>query len=182
MEHQIRCECGQSITVRETAAGTKAECRCGRSLTVPSLPELRRMAGGSGPVIAPEKAIEVLLLAKRLPKEAHCVQCGVATDHTAVCRVECERAVVTSGGNPLWVTLLAVLTFGWLGVLVAKSTEGEDREWGTDRTYDLPVRVCAVCAARLTSEEAVKDTLWRIPLYRELLSKYPRAKASPPGM
>src|SRR5947208_3547697 len=125
MPYRIACECGESVTVAETAAGTTALCRCGRKVVIPSLRELRRQAGvpESGP--SPELAVEALLLAGELPEEDHCVLCGVATDATVCCRTECERAYVRSGQPSWWVYLLAFLTFGWLGVAVAKSTAGE---------------------------------------------------------
>jgi hypothetical protein len=71
---------------------------------------------------------------------------------------------------------LAFLTLGWLGVVVAKSTQGEDKEWGKDRIFPLPLRVCLSCQQRLKSPAEVKAALCRVPLYERLLMKYPNSK------
>ena len=178
MQYELDCECGDCVTVEETTAGTTALCRCGRTVEIPSLRELRRRAGLAEPAVSPELAIETLLLAGRLPEEDHCVLCGVATDTSIYCRTECERAYVLAGRPSLWVYLLAFVTFGWLGVAVAKSTAGEDQEWGKDRIFLLPLRVCNACRQGMTNPAEVKAALVRVPLYRRLLKKYPDARVS----
>src|SRR5262249_51142395 len=97
MEYALDCECGEKLIVRETAAGATEQCRCGRTIVVPSLHNLRRMAGLPEPGLTPEKAVETLLLAGKLPQEKHCVVCGDATDDSICCKTECERAYVESG-------------------------------------------------------------------------------------
>jgi hypothetical protein len=135
---------------------------------------------------SPELAVEALLLAGRLPEEDHCVLCGVATDRAVCCRTECERAYVRDGGPPLWYRLLTFFglfhsPFGWLEAAVVLSTPRQEREWGKDRIFPLPLRVCDACRQQLTSPEAVKGALCRVPLYRRLLEKYPAATVSLPS-
>lgn len=45
MNLQLPCECGQHVVISEGMAGTSVRCACGRSVLVPSLGELRRLAG-----------------------------------------------------------------------------------------------------------------------------------------
>lgn len=181
MPYRLDCECGDCVVVEETAAGTTTLCRCGRAVVIPSLRELRRRSGLGEPDVSPELVVETLLLAGKLPEEDHCVLCGVATDTSVCCRTECERARVQSGQPSLWHYLLGFLTFGWLGVVIASLWAREDREWGKDRIFSLPLRVCDACRQRLTTPAEVKAALCRVPLYRRLLTKYPCAKISLPG-
>ncbi|HEV3078993.1 MAG TPA: hypothetical protein VGY66_04415 [Gemmataceae bacterium] len=178
MRYELDCACGASVTVAEAAAGTTALCRCGRAVVIPSLRELRRQAGVREPAVAPELMVESLLLAGKLPEEDHCVLCGVKTGTSICCRTECERARMVSGQPSWWVYLAAVLTFGWLGAVFAKATAGEAREWGKDRIFSLPLRVCDACRQSLTSPAQLRAALCRVPLYRRLLNKYPDATVS----
>ena len=175
MEYLVDCECGDYVSVEETAAGTTELCRCGRTVVIPSLRELRRSAGQAEP-ISPELAVESLLLAGELPEERHCVLCGEATDSSVTCKIQCERALVQSGRPPFWAYLLAMLTLGWIWLAVVKSTQGEDKEWGKDRIFPLPLRVCLSCRQRLKTPAEVKAALCRVQLYERLLMKYPNAK------
>lgn len=177
MQYQLDCECGDQVSVGEGAAGSTRECRCGRTLVVPSLDELRRQAGLRPPELPIEKVVETLLLAGKLPEEHTCILCGALTDASICCTTECERAYVKSGQPPWYVYVLGYITFGWVGVAIA-STSGEDREWGTDRVFPLPLRVCAACRPRLTSPADLKDAMMRVRLYRRLLAKYPDARVS----
>jgi hypothetical protein len=178
MQYELHCECGETLTVRETAAGAKEQCRCGRTLLIPSLHELRRSAGLPEPGLSPEKVVETLLLAGKLPQENHCILCGTATDGLLCCRTECERAYVQSGRPPWWVYLFSYLTFGWIGVVAASASRREDREWGKDRIFPLPLRVCGACQHQLAGPAELKAALCRVQVYRHLLEKYPYARVT----
>jgi hypothetical protein len=148
---------------------------------VPSLTELRRRAGVAEPGFPPETVVETLLLAGKLPAERNCVLCGVATEASVCCTVDCERAYVQSGRKPWWLYLLGFVTFGWFGVVVVGASTEDDREVGKDRVFPLPLRICSACRPRLTSPTEVKAALRRVPLYHELLEKYPGATVSLPS-
>jgi hypothetical protein len=178
MQYELDCECGNKLTVRETAAGAKELCPCGRTLVVPSLHELRRRAGLPAPGLPPEKVVETLLLAGKLPEETYCVLCATPTDRVICCTTECERAYVQCGRHAWWVYLLGFLTFGWLGAIAVHASSGEDREWGADRIFPLPLRVCADCQPRLNGTAALNAALCRVPVYRRLLEKYPEARVT----
>jgi hypothetical protein len=145
---------------------------------VPSLRELRRQAGVPGAGLAPDLVIESLLLANKLPEEEECILCGDPTIGCVYCQVECERAVVVDGRPPLWAVIGMVLLFGWVGALLARSARKEPREWGKDRSFNLPMRLCDRCRPELTDTASVKRALRSVPLYRRLLDKYPRALVS----
>jgi hypothetical protein len=178
MEYRLPCPCGEDVPVPESAAGTSVLCHCGRSVTVPSLRELRRQWGVEEPEFSVEMAVDALLHAGKLPEEDHCVLCGMATDGTICCYTECEKAYVQER-SPSWLAMvLAFLTFGLLGAVIVAHAPRKRTEWGRDHIYSLPLRVCDACRQELTSVEALKDALCRVPLYRRLLKKYPAARVS----
>src|SRR5437660_9172710 len=160
MQYRITCKCGNALTIAEGAAGTRIPCPCGCTIIIPSLRELRQQSGLPEVGPSPEMAVEAMLLAGTLPEEDYCVVCGAATDHSVCCRTECEKARVLDSRPPWWIRapliLLAFCTFGLFGATVGAATPGQEREWGKDRIFDLPVRVCDACRQELTNEEAVK--------------------------
>ncbi|MCI0685251.1 MAG: hypothetical protein L0Y71_24400 [Gemmataceae bacterium] len=173
MEHYIPCTCGDGVTVPETAAGTTVPCTCGRTVTVPSFRELRQRSGLGEPQPPAAMVIESLLLAQELPQERECVLCGIATDHVVSCRTICEQAYVETGDRPWWQVLIAAVTFGWLFALIFAADRKPAQEFGNDRIYSLPLRVCDRCVPQLSNATAVKEALGRAPLYRRLLAEYP---------
>jgi hypothetical protein len=130
---------------------------------------MRRLAGES--LISPELAIERLLGAGRLPEETECVVCGIPTEGLCRCWVNCEQAVVRKGGFSLHpISLLTALA----GMMVFSRTR--DEEYGRDRLFYLPSRICPACRGGLRNEAAIKAALGRVPLYRQLLEKHPSAR------
>jgi hypothetical protein len=180
MQYELDCECGNKILVRETAAGAKEQYQCGRTLVVPSLHELRRRAGLPVPELSPEKVVETLLLAGKLPQEDSCILCGTRTEAFICCTTECEKACVQISSPPWWWIVLSMspnfLPFGWIGDVFVSSQSEEERESGTDRVFSLPLRVFVRCRRSLTGPSELKAALVRVPLYRRLLEKYPGAR------
>ncbi len=162
MEFNFNCACGATLTVPEAQAGTQVRCPCGRAVPVPSLLELRKLA--DLPLASPELVVERLLAAGMLPEETACVLCGVETEGRCHFWTRCERAVVRRGGFFLHpITLLTAL----LGLMVFSSRR--DEEYGRDRLFRLPLRVCSGCRPGLRNEEAAKAAL--VFLARKLASK-----------
>jgi hypothetical protein len=114
-------------------------------------------------------AIERLLAAGRLPAEKTCAGCDVETDRIAQVRAECERARV--GGSFSWLTLL--LSFLFLPVMIYRWTRPQ--VYGQDKVYWLPLVLCEGCQRAAEDRNLLRRYVWRIPLYRELLEKYPSA-------
>jgi hypothetical protein len=173
MPFHLECECGQTREVGDGLAGSTLRCSCGRSLEVPSI---------TRPVLtpSPEFVLETLLQADRLPQETTCVQCQVETSQAIVIMAECAKAQVARSGIPGWVQVLLLWWLvGPLVTLVLGKTVREhsqvENEWGKDVIFPLPLRICERCAPNLTSNEAIRNALWRIPTYRDLLEKYPNA-------
>jgi hypothetical protein len=176
VQHTLSCQCGESVTVEETAAGSTVPCRCGRMLVIPRLGELRRQAGIVRPSFSPALEIEAGLLAGTLLEGDKCLVCEAATDGLIYCLAECEKAPIENLGPSKWTLLVAFLTFGFLGSLAVSlaSSKSEDAKvWGEDRTFTLPMRVCPKCQRELTDLEKLAATLRRVPVYRRLLAKYP---------
>jgi hypothetical protein len=166
--------------VSEGSAGAKIPCACGRTITVPPLHVLRAEVGLSPyPGVSPEMAVERLLAAGRLPADNRCVGCGQETDQVTLVRTECERAVVRGGGVS-WPRLLLTLLAAPFGVLVIPRGDAP-QEYGRDKIYSLPLVLCEACRPAAQGPDALWDYLRRVPLYQELLTKFPAAKVELEG-
>lgn len=177
MDYHISCPCGRAVTINEAAAGTHVWCECGQKVVIPSMRELRRLAGIESEA-APEMVVEAMLLADKLPQEDLCVLCGEVTDGIAYFRTECELAYVSDNRTPTWARVLALFTFSWVGFLIASSRGGEEREYGKDRIYTLPLRVCPACRPKLADPNEARAALRRVPLYDRLLQRFPQARVT----
>jgi hypothetical protein len=177
MQYRVGCECGDCVFVEESAAGRNVLCRCGRHIVIPRLRELRRQAGVPESSPSPELEVEALLLAGKLPQEHHCVLCGVATDASICCRTVCELARVREHRS-VWGYILGFLAFGWLGLALGRAISGAETEWGKDRIFLLPLRICDACRQTLSNPAELKQGLRRVALYQRLLKKYPDARVS----
>jgi hypothetical protein len=163
--------------VGEGAAGVKFPCDCGRTVKVPSLKDLRLAAGLTPYNLSPEVVIESLLLSGGLPLGNHCAGCGAKTDDVVHVVVECERAIVRRRGGPSWLlVLLSLLVSPWIWVFARR--EREEREYGRDKIYRLPLRVCPGCRPGLRDVAALEQALQKVPEYDDLLAKYPAARIS----
>jgi hypothetical protein len=175
---RVDCECGIPLKVSEASAGGSVRCVCGRSVPVPPLRDLRVRAGLPPYNIAPEVLIEHLLASGELPPDKSCVECGAATDGAVRVITECERTMIPRSGVPWPVGCLLLLFSPVLYLLFRAGTAVEDsgrvEEHGRDKIYTLPVPVCADCRPRL-HRQTIQDTLRKIPIYEQLLDKFPDA-------
>lgn len=174
VKYSISCECGRPMLVAGTDAGTDQTCGCGRAVQVPPLHVLRRQA--DEPANTPELVIRVMLSSGTLPEGQECCGCGSRTDGSVVVRAECERVREKSLGSKdeagvalVWF-LLGPL-FAWWAYRSSRDT----REVGEDIIFDLPMRVCPDCSKGLR-KSSLRRTMERVPVYAQLLAKYPRAK------
>jgi hypothetical protein len=182
MEYPVACECGHTLRVTAGSAGSRLACRCGRAVDVPALHQLRAAAGEAA--VSPELMIESLLRDGNLPQEQTCISCARPTDGVRYAWVQCERAEAQKPGG--WTLfglffLLRLLPFGRLlgslAVLHEAEGEGERRARGRDVGYRLPVRVCVACARGVDSD-GMRKLLGCVPLYAQLLAKYPMAQVT----
>jgi hypothetical protein len=174
MEFRVDCACGLPIKVTEAAADGSVRCLCGRDVPVPPLTELRERAGLPPYNIAPEVLVEHLLAAGELPPDDRCVECGTPTDGVVPVRVECERTFVRQSGGFSWKELLL---FWLLPISIFFLQRREVREYGRDKIYRLPLPVCGGCRGRL-SGRTVRERLSAVPVYEQLLDKFPDAKVT----
>jgi hypothetical protein len=173
MDFRLTCLCGQGVTVTEAAAETDIGCSCGRAISVPSLKEMRLQAGLPAYDISPETIIEHLLPLGQLPGSKACVGCGAETDHSIQVLTECERSWSSHSGGFSWMTLLLSALFFPFRVWLWQ--EAEEREYGRDKVYSLPLPVCTGCKATLRGRKAILQGLHKIPEYARLLDKFPDA-------
>jgi hypothetical protein len=174
LEFRVDCECGRFVMVKEGSAGAKLGCSCGRTILVPSLKELRLRAGLPAYSLSPELVIEHLLLAGELPSRRACAVCGADTDDRARVVTECERVWISRSGGFTWAHLLVFLFFPillWLLLL----QKPEQRKYGKDKIYALPLAVCRGCLKKLRSRRTIKECLRKEPIYDRLLDKFPDA-------
>ena len=171
--YPVRCECGATLQVPGTAAGTIQTCRCGRAVAVPSLVRLKASAGEA--VVSAELELQHLLLNGSLPLEQDCVVCDLPTNQQTVFAVVCERPE-EKGQVPVWQQFLLI----WISPLLylwhmaSRRTEVH----GRDVSFRLPVRVCEACRPSLRGRGATFDALCHTPVYARLLEKYPHASIS----
>ena len=66
---------------------------------------------------------------------------------------------------------------GFIGAVAVAHSGREEREWGKDRAYDLPLRVCPGCRPRLANPEERTRTLRLVPLYADLITIVNRVRA-----
>jgi hypothetical protein len=171
--YPVGCECGATIHVPGTSAGTTFTCQCGRQVEVPGLARLKASVGQA--VLSADLELQHLTAAEALPLEKDCVICGRTTDDQVAYRVVCERPE-TKGRVPLW---QQVLLMGLSPLLYVFHMSGQRVEvHGRDVAFRLPVRVCEGCAQTLTTPAAVRDAMDETPVYARLFDKYPDAKIS----
>jgi hypothetical protein len=188
MNHQLECICGKVLTVSTGAAGQQLPCACGRKLQVPTLRELRVMAGAAtdargnaeaGPT--PEFEIEQLLLAGFVPEDQACASCDGDGAEVVRCWVICAYARVRVPYDRSDLLLLLAFFTPLRGLALLSRLlrpYRETKEIGRDITFPLPVRLCPACREDLTDSEGLKAALRRTPEYVGLLDKYPQATAS----
>jgi hypothetical protein len=175
MGYQVSCECGRRLPVPGTAAGSRVPCRCGREVDVPALSALRREAGETS--FPPEVLIEQLLLEGKLPEENWCACCEAETDHIVRFQVDCERVESREQGSAMTAVFTSLwLFFGWIAMVFARDEQTDERVLGKNVAFELPLRVCPLCSQTVRGERAIRSALVRVPLYSQLLKKYPHAK------
>jgi len=173
MLYPIQCECGAICRVDATQAGSIIHCKCGRQVAIPSLSKLKAMHGESA--MSADLRIEQMLERGMLPAETNCLICQSATKDVTYCWMVCERANVqqSTDWEPSWWAVFTV----WLGFISFKKMIGETVD-GRDRRFRLPLRVCANCRNQLRDTILLKETLQEVPIYDEMLTRFPDADVS----
>jgi len=114
-----------------------------------------------------------------LPEESRCLVCDAPTKNSVFFWAMCERAVLKESLGQKWLGLVVlILFFGWVGLLVgylAGRMEG-DKLHGREVRFRLPLGVCAECTPKVSAPGNLWDTALAVPIYAELLRKYPDAE------
>jgi hypothetical protein len=173
MDFRIKCPCGLSITVSEAAAGGEARCACGQMVRIPEWTELRERAGLPRYNLSPELVIENFLIRGEVPFDDKCVKCEEPTDQLVRVLTKCERGWVQQTGGVTWLTALMMI---FSPVIVFQRRE--ERSYGRDKIYSLPLRICPACLATIRTRDDVKHCLRAVPVYNLLLDKFPDAEVS----
>lgn len=176
MEFPVPCDCGKTVMVFEGRAGLDITCACGRTFKAPSLKELRVKAGLPPFHVSPEVMIPHMLVNGELPGTKKCAKCGVETVELVRVIAECERKFFRKGGGFNWPLFFVTAIFSPLVFFRWEHRTVE--ELGRDKTLLLPLAICSRCRGWLRGRWRIKETLKTVPIYRELLDKFPKAKVT----
>src|SRR5207245_987010 len=123
--------------------------------------------------------IEHLLLSGELPFGSACNECGVEPCEMIHVTTVCERALPEKSGTSWILILLAIFCVPWLfWYFVFAERSSSLKEYGRDKIYPLPWRVCKGCRQKLNNAGAIKKSLCKIPEYQMLLEKFPAANVT----
>jgi hypothetical protein len=170
--YPIGCECGATIHVPGTSAGTTFTCKCGRQVEIPGLARLKASVGQ--PPTSPDFHLANLVQAGALPLESDCVLCSVRTDNKAVYLVVCERPEVGTPVMPVWQWVIYIalnILAPWKLFFLTAGEEGAVH--GRDVTFRLAVRACETCVQTLTTAAAVRAAMCKTQVYARLFEKFP---------
>ena len=178
MSYSLPCECGAVISVTAQQAGSSAACRCGREVPVPSLSQLRKIAGQGAYESGILDTVNRMVREGELPQGETCVISGFPTDDFYNLYIQCEfvnKKRLLGWGNVIRLLLLMI----WpLLFWVAGGFDEEAVEHGHDRGVYAPLRVRKEDHNRLKrirSQAKLRRLLRTVPIYAELLKEYPRA-------
>jgi hypothetical protein len=178
VQFAVVCKCGRIVKVTEGAAGARLPCSCGDTIAVPALNVLREQAGV--PTLSPDFVLERLLLSGWEP-DAQCASCGVAPAELRHYWVDCERAWVRRRGGLHLFTLFNFLTIPIIGISYVVWRRSSTEQYGRDKIYRLPLRLCETCQIAAFDEKNMKKALRAVSVYDQLLKMYPKAKVSSEG-
>ena len=180
MTYPLKCECGKTHRVDGTLAGSKLACACGREIQIPSLSRLKSSVGEAA--LSAEVRIEQMIQLGILPEEKRCLICGLYTEDVQHVWAVCERLEVKEPvGKSLWLQALLIILFGlffYVFILLLLFRREDESVHGRDVRLRLPLRVCRECAPDLESLETLREVIFKVPHYEELLDKYPHAELS----
>jgi hypothetical protein len=188
MRYPIRCECGKVYQFTAAQAGSRFGCPCGRKLVVPALSALRASeppvrassAHGEGRGQSPMSAeirFERMLASGALPREKDCLICRRPTTAVAYCWARCELSGASREDGILHL-FTRMFTFYAIGLVLDFALHESGKLQDRDHSYRLPLRVCGPCTDQLRDLRLLKETLFDVRDYSELLDKYPNVEVS----
>ena len=185
MDFQVPCECGQTLAVTMTDAGSSKLCGCGRLVSIPSLSQLRQLSGLSAYEACPADEIQRMVADGTWELTKNCSHCGNHTDSIIYLHGVCEEAwretpSILNDKSRVTVFVLRALLFFFLNRILfrisPRNPEAEEpREFGRDVHFTAPFRVCASCQRQAKSKRGARELAEAVPALQRLLKKYPDA-------
>jgi len=174
-EYHVPCECGMTVSVEVTKAGTTQTCFCGKAVQIPLMSALRRAAGQTPMPLNALEQFRLLSREGRLPDNVSCPITGEPVNDTVWLHVQCERVEVRDGRIKLWQHLLLAL-FTRV-ILIYRSDRPE--VYGRDTAVELPLGINRSARSSFTAargQRLLKEALSCSPTYSQILREYPDAE------
>jgi hypothetical protein len=177
MDYSLTCSCGRQLKVEAAAAGTEFFCECGAPVRVPSLSQLRMMAGRAAYESGTVDTIRRMLAEGALPWGELCAVSGKPTRDAMDLSVHCER--VQAASDPTRTAVLLAILFGPLSLLLMLLGQRSPRDArGRETSVWTPLRVAPEHQQTVAraSQKTLRRLLRTVPVYAALLDQYPRAR------
>ncbi|HEX5104786.1 MAG TPA: hypothetical protein VFV87_13285 [Pirellulaceae bacterium] len=182
--YSVDCECGKTLPVSKSDAGSEIRCRCGKSVSVPRLSLLRRAKGEDALEAGIRDRIARMIREGKLPVGDCCAVSGFPTNDVMLFDVICERSYTKGARN--WGIALLVLgfftPFSWFFWLLGYDMLNERTERvGRDVVLTVPLRVAKENQGKLrgrTSQKRLQIVLGSVPEYELLFQEFPDARIS----
>jgi hypothetical protein len=149
----VICECGRSLPVKESDAGSTLHCSCTRLVVVPLIEEFSsRPVLNSAPTV--ELRIRRMLKLGELPNTTFCVRCG-GSNGIRVWTLDlwCEESSVHASGGPRLLIIPGLIA-------VSYYEERRVEIHGRDNVVPVPICVCSACKEQADQWD---ETVVRIP-------------------
>ena len=145
MTFSLSCDCGKSLEVTASQAGTNVPCSCGRAVSVPLLSQLRQLAGQAAYEAGTIDTINRMIRDGELPHGDTCAISGLPTLDSYDLYVQCESKWTKGPGTGRYLFVIFTILFlpFWvIWVFVGKALLDEERQvLGSDRGVYTPLRV-----------------------------------------
>jgi len=145
MGFSVRCECGETLSVSASDAGTTIACSCRRTLEVPRLSALRATAGSADDFGSVLERVRSLIKRGELPSNSICPLTGGRATMTLWMEVQCEREWTQRTGAGRAEMAILIMIGGWLGTIAA-ATESTPEVFGSEVTIMAPLRLSPAAA------------------------------------
>jgi hypothetical protein len=174
-EYHVPCECGMTVPVEVSKAGTTQTCFCGKAVQIPLMSALRRAAGQTPMPLNALEQFRLLSREGRLPDNVSCPITGEPVNDTVWLHVQCEREEVRYSRIKLWQHLLLFL----LARVILFYRSGRPEVYGRDTAVEVPLginRAARNSFATARGQRFLKEALSCSPTSSQLLREYPDAE------
>jgi hypothetical protein len=177
-QFSLKCQCGQTVTVAASEAGSTVECLCGAEVKVPSLGRLREMVGKDPYESGPADMIRRMVQTGELPAGRTCAHSRKPTDDVLDFEILVPRSFQRPQGLDKLISNFWL--FGIMGqIYMTLFRPPKIEEAGAVRVR-APLRVSARYHAKVRrmSQRRLKKLLRTVPVYAKLLEESAFTKVS----